>query len=73
MTTAEIVAQARQNRPADPPPSLIHVEQALRMLLNTLLSGFDYDAHVMSGPGVVCRALAAILSEVENVQRRKGH
>jgi len=39
-------------------------------MLRTLLSGFDYDAMAKRGPGVICRALAAVLAEVEDLQRR---
>jgi hypothetical protein len=70
MTVEELVAQAREHRPDKPPPALSGVDNGLRKLLRTLLSGFNYDADVHSGPGVVCRALAAILAEVEDLQRR---
>jgi hypothetical protein len=70
MTVEELVAQAREHRPDEPPPALSGVDNGLRKLLRTLLSAFDYDAKVESGPGVVCRALAAILAEVEDLQRR---
>lgn len=73
MTARELAAQAREHRPAEPPPSLASVEQGLRKLLNTLLSGFDYEAQVFSGPGVVCRTLAAILAEVEDLKRLQTH
>ena len=73
MTARELAAQARAQRPAEPPPSLANVEQGLRKLPNTLLRGFDYEAHVFSGPGVVCRTLAAILAEVEDLKRRETH
>lgn len=69
MTAEELVAQARQNRPEGPPPSLAAIDQSLRKLLRTLLSAFDYDASVESGPGVVCRTLAALLAEIEDLQR----
>jgi hypothetical protein len=70
MTVEELVAQAREHRPEEPPPSLAGVDNALRKLLRTLLSGFNYHAAVHSGPGVVCRAIAAILAEVEDLERR---
>jgi hypothetical protein len=69
MTLEELVVQARENRPGELPPSLAGVERGLRKLLRTLLSGFDYDARVESGPGVVCRTLAALLAEIEDLQR----
>ena len=73
MTAEELVAQAREHRPDEPPPSLAAVDQSLRRLLRTLLSGFDYDAMVQSGPGVVCRTLAALLAEVEDLRRAQTH
>lgn len=71
MNTSQLIAEARANRPGEPAPSLDHVEQALRRLLNTLLSGLNYDARTDSGPATVCRYLAAILAEVEDVQRMR--
>jgi hypothetical protein len=70
MTLEELVAQARANRPGGPPPSLAGVDRGLRKLLRTLLSAFDYDAMVESGPGLVCRTLAALLAEIEDLQQR---
>lgn len=43
MTAEELVAQARENRPAEPPPSLGGIDQGLRKLLRPLLSAFAYD------------------------------
>lgn len=71
MTAEELIAQARENRPGEPPPSLATVDRGLRRLLRTLLSGLDYDAVVDSSPGVVCRTLAAVLAEIEDLQRRR--
>lgn len=51
MSLEELVAQARESR-----PSLA----GLRKLFRTLLSAFDDDAMLESGPGVVCRALAEV-------------
>lgn len=73
MNARELAAQARAYRPTDPPPSLASVENGLRKLLNTLLSAFDYEAEVASGPGVVCRALAAILADVQDLKRMQSH
>lgn len=70
MTAEELVAQARENRPLGPPPNLVAIDRSLRRLLRTLLSAFDYDAMVESGPGVVCRTLAALLAEIEDLQQR---
>ena len=70
MTAAELVAQARENRPDQPPPNLTTLDRGLRKLLRTLLSAFDYDGMTHSGPGVVCRTLAVLLAEVEDLERR---
>lgn len=73
MNARALAAQARENRPSEAPPSLASVEHGLRKLLNTLLHGFDYEAETFSGPGVVCRALAAILAEIEDLRRMQTH
>ena len=68
MTVDELVAEARLNMPV-PSPSLSHVNNRLRQMLSNLLAAFDYEAEEDSSSAVICRALAMILAEVEDLQR----
>jgi hypothetical protein len=70
MTADRLAAEARANQSETSPPALKPVEQSLRKPLATLLKGFDYEANLYDGPAHICRVIAAILAEVQDLQRR---
>ena len=69
MTAEKLIGQARANMPHGQ-PSFANVELRLRRLLEGLLLGNDYDGNPDGGPAHLCRSLAVILAEVEDLQRR---
>lgn len=69
MTADQLITEAAENRPADPPPSLDDVERGLRRLLESMLSAFDYGAQFSSGAALACRGHALLIAEVQALRR----
>ena len=70
MTADQLIAEARENRPKEPPPELWKVEHTLRRLLAAMLHNVDYDAEPESGEAKLCRIVAALTAEVQALQRQ---
>lgn len=70
MTAAKLIAEARANIPLAGPPTFANVQRRLRRLLEALLLGNDYDGNPDGGPAHLCRMIAVILAEVEELQRQ---
>jgi hypothetical protein len=68
VTADKLVTEAHLNMPVAS-PSLADVDRRLRQMLCNLLAAFDYEAEADSSPAHICRALAVILAEVEDLQR----
>lgn len=73
MTAEKLIAEARLNMPLDGSPNLANVERRMRRLLESLLLGNDYDANPNSAPAHLCRTLAVILTELEDLRRAHAH
>jgi hypothetical protein len=73
MTADQLIAEAAENRPAIPPPSLDNVERGLRKLLESMLAAFDYDAQFGSGAAQACRVHALLIAEVQALRRIQAH
>lgn len=69
MTADQLIAEAAENRPPEPPPSLEHVERGLRQLLESILAAFNYEAASGSGAAHACRIHAMLISELQAVRR----
>ena len=69
MTADKLVAEAHANMP-EPSPSLANIDRRLRQMLSNLLAAFDYETEADSSPAHICRALAVVLAEVEDLQQR---
>lgn len=69
MTADQLIAEAAENRPSEPPPSLENVERGLRRLLESMLAAFDYTAQFGSGAAQACRIHALLIAEVRALQR----
>jgi hypothetical protein len=72
MTPDQLIAQAAENRPSDPPPSLDNVERGLRQLLEAMLAAFNYEAEFGSGAAHACRIHAMLLAEVRAIRRMQS-
>jgi hypothetical protein len=73
MTADQLIAEAAENRPPTPPPSLEHVERGLRQLLDSMLAAFDYEAEFGSGAGQACRVHALLIAELQALRRTHTH
>lgn len=73
MTANQLIAEAAENRPADPPPSLDNVERGLRQLLESMLAAFNYTAQFSSGAAQACRVHALLIAEVQALRRMHAH
>lgn len=73
MTADQLIAEAAENRPPDPPPSLENVEHGLRRLLESMLSAFDYKAQFSSGAAQACPIHALLIAEVQALRRTHAH
>ena len=73
MTADQLIAEAAENRPATPPPSLDNVERGLRQLLESMLAAFNYDAQFDSGAAQACRVHALLIAEVQALRRLQAH
>jgi hypothetical protein len=68
MKAETLIAESRSARTSQPRSvaDLAYVKHALTALLRIVLSSVDYERDASSTPAVVARALAAIISEVED-------
>lgn len=73
MTADQLIAEAAENRPPEPPPSLENVERGLRRLLESMLAAFDYKAQFSGGAAQACRVHALLIAEVQALRRMRGH
>ena len=73
MTADQLLAEAAENRPPTPPPSLDNVERGLRQLLESMLATFNYDAQFDSGAAQACRVHALLIAEVQALRRVQAH
>lgn len=73
MTADQLIAEAAENRPPGPSPSLEHVERGLRRLLGSMLAAFSYDTEFDSGAAQACRVHAMLIAEVQALRRMRGH
>lgn len=73
MTADELIAEAAENRPPEPPPSLDNVERGLRQLLESMLAAFDYGAQSGTGAAQACRIHALLIAEVRALRRMHAH
>jgi len=71
MTADKLISEARVNMPRPQPPSVANVERRLRSVLGTLLLGNDYDADPNAAVAHLCRAIATILVEVEDLNSQR--
>jgi len=69
MTPDKLITEARINMPRPQPPSVANIERSLRGVLGSLLLGNDYDRNPSADLGHLCRAIATILVEVEDLRR----
>lgn len=69
MTADQLIAEAAENRPPEPPPSLDNVERGLRHLLESMLTVFDYKTQFESGAALACRVHAMLIAEVQALRR----
>jgi len=69
MTPDKLIAEARINMPRPQPPSMANIERSLRGVLGSLLLGNDYDRNPNAALGHLCRAIATILVDVEDLRR----
>ena len=63
-------SQARESRPSEPPPRLSGVDRTFRQLLSVLLKGYDCEENMETGVGLLCRTLASMIAQIEDLQRR---
>lgn len=73
MTSDQLIAEAAENRPAEPPPSLDNVERGLRKLLESMLAAFNYESQFDSGAAQACRIHALLIAEVQALRRMQAH
>ncbi len=73
MTVDQLIAEAAENWPPTPPPSLENVERGRRQLLESMLAAFDYEAQFSSGAAQACRVHALLIAEVQALRRMRGH
>lgn len=69
MTADQLIAEAVENQPPEPSPSLDNVERGLRRLLESMLAAFDYNAQFSSGAAQACRVHALLIAEVQALRR----
>ena len=73
MTADQLIAEAAENRPPEPPPALENVEHGLRQLLESMLAAFDYQSESGSGAAHACRVHALLIAEVQALRRIRAH
>lgn len=73
MTADQLIAEAAEHRPAEPPPSLEYVERGLFRLLESMLAAFDYQEQFNSGAANACRVHALLISEIRAIRRMYTH
>jgi hypothetical protein len=73
MTADQLIAEAAENRPPEPPPSLDNVERGLRQLLESMLAAFNYESQFGSGAAQACRVHALLIAEVRALRRMLAH
>ncbi len=73
MTVDELIDEAAENRPADPPPSLDNIERGLRRLLESMMAAFDYATHSNTGAAEACRIHALLIAEVRALRRMQAN
>lgn len=67
MTVDQLLVEARQNMiEPRPPMTQEHLLKALRMLLEALLDGLDYEGKPSSAPAFFARAIATIVADLED-------